>query len=236
MSSTPLEYGQPAVGFPAAQAPPLRRRHPLGLPAGSVRALLILMVVGTIWALLLMPKEKNVHVPLYLYYLAFLTVGSYFAGRSHAPPAHMSNEPHPLYLPRGSIRLIVIAGFIGVVGFAIYKNHDFLSDDLFDPRELLDPKEKPTITLPLILIGAFFLGIIVNGLSRWVLAGPEGLPTWYQDVLAWISVLAVLGLGTEVILQLVVLPSMEEANRFNLPPLQMILSGIIAFYFGVRTS
>ena len=236
MSGTPIGYGQqpaaPAVGIPAGVAPPIRRRHPLGLPAGSVRALLILMVVGTIWALLLMPADaagKPVYVPLYLYYLLFLTSGVYFGARGHAPHPSVSQEPPPLFLPRGSIRLLIIASFIGVTVTAFTRNHDFFNS------LLIDPNEKPTMLIPIVLLGAFFLGVMVNGVCHLLLAGPEGMPPWYQDVLAWVSVLAVLGLGVAVILELVVSPSME--NPIKLPHEgQIILTGIIAFYFGARTS
>ena len=64
------------------------------------------------------------------------------------------------------------------------------------------------------------------------LAGPEGPPPWYQDILAWVSVLAVLGLGAQVILELVVFPTMT--NPPQLPHLELILSAIVAFYFGAR--
>ena len=94
------------------------------MPAGSVRALLTLMVLGTVWALLLMPPEKELRVPPYLYYLTFLVIGSYFGTRSNA--SREPGERHPLFLPRGSIRLIIMAGFIGVVAWGMHSNPDFL--------------------------------------------------------------------------------------------------------------
>lgn len=225
MSTDPLA---PAAvdALPSVPAPIVPRpRHPLGLPPGSVRAVIILMVMGTIWALLLMPEEKNIEVPLYLYYLLFLTLGSYFSGRAQAPVG----SPSPLYLPRGSIRAIIVLGFAGVMGYAIFRDPEG-----FWKRPLLDPEDRAaTMLLPTVIIGAYLVGVIVAGFAHKLLNGPLGMPAWYQDVLAWVSLLAVLGLGIEVILQLIVFPSMPEP-RPQVPQMQLLLSGIVALYFGAR--
>jgi hypothetical protein len=186
-----------------------------------------LMVLGTVWALLAMPPEKEIHVPLYLHYLTFLVIGSYFGARSANRAA---GESPPLYLPRGSIRLIIILGFVGVVTWGIYQNPGFL--DRMTPT-LPQVKEQPF--LPLVIFGAFFAGVIISALAHMVLAGPTGLPAWYQDIQAWVSLLAVLGLGAEVIYQLVILPGLEPESALKLPHWQSILSGIVAFYFGARS-
>jgi hypothetical protein len=225
MSSAHRE--QSDVPIAAAFVPPaMRPRQPLGLPAGSVRALLILMILGTVVTLLLMPKERNVSVPIHLYYLLFLTIGAYFTTRGRPAAGAQAGEPSPLYLPRGSIRLLIIAGFFGVVGFAFVRDPSGFLD-----RPLLSEKDRnATLLLPLVMMGAYLFGIITSSLAQKFLAGPQGLPAWYQDVTAWVSVLAVFGLGAETILQLVANPGL------SLPPMQLILSSIIAFYFGLRAS
>jgi hypothetical protein len=235
MAGSPFEFPQ-AAGFGAAApagyapaAPPVAYRHPLGLPAGSVRALLTFMVLGTVWTLLLMPAEKMISVPLYLYYLTFLVIGSYFGSRSHAPPGR--RETPPLYLPRGSIRFLIIAGFLGVAGYGWYQDHEFL-----EKLRLDDMRKEPY--LPFIIFGSFFLGVIVALVAHLTLSGPEGMPSWYQDVIAWISVIAVLALGGGVIYEVVIRPTMS-GDAFTMAKLGMpwetILSGIVAFYFGVRS-
>jgi hypothetical protein len=224
--SQPYPYDQPGAPVPVTFAPPpISRadRHPLGLPPGSVRALLILMVMGTIWVLLLMPRV--VHVPLYLWYLLFLTTGAYFAGRSST----RDNGPAPLYLPRGSIRILIVVGFFGIIGYAIFRD----PSGFVNTPMLTEADKKETLVLPTVMIGAFLLGSIVNAACWKLLKRPEGMPSWYQDVQAWVSVLAVLGLGAQVILELVIFPSL--ANPPSLPHLEILLSAVIAFYFGVRT-
>ena len=61
-------------------------RQPLNLPAGSIRALLVLMVLGLIWALMLLPEERGVQIPLYLFYLMFLLLGHFFAAHDRRFP------------------------------------------------------------------------------------------------------------------------------------------------------
>jgi hypothetical protein len=225
MSSQPFPFDQPhpVPDAGVVERPPPRPREPLGLPAGSVRAVLILLVMSTISTLLLM---EGATVPLYLYYLLFLTTGAYFASRSKSP--HVAGEPAPLYLPRGSIRGLIVLAFAVVLGVAIYRDPSG-----FFHRPLLDQiDQKETVVLPVVMLGVFFLGIIVSWISHKLLAGPEGMPAWYQDVQAWVAMLAVLGLGTMVILEVVVFPSMQEPPKLHV--LEMILSAVVAFYFGAR--
>jgi hypothetical protein len=180
------------------------------------------MIMGTIWVLLLMPRV--VHVPLYLWYLLFLCTGTYFAGRSQT----RDKGPAPLYLPRGSIRILIIVGFFGIIGYTIFKD----PSGFVNTPMLAETDKKETLLLPTVMIGAFLLGVIVNAACWKLLNRPEGMPAWYQDVQAWVSVLAVLGLGAQVILELVIFPSM--ANPPSLPHLEIVLSSVIAFYFGAR--
>jgi hypothetical protein len=136
-------YNQPAPAAP--QGPP--QRQPLGLPRGSVRAVMILMILGTIVTLLAMPPEKNVSVPVYLYYLLFLTTGSYFSNRGAAPSRKVSREAAPLGLPRGSIRFLIIAAFLGGVGWGVYQA---VADNKFDDflNRIVAPPAVPKLPMP----------------------------------------------------------------------------------------
>ena len=208
-------------------APGGRVRHPLGLPRGSVRAVLAFMVLGTVWTLLLIPAEKvQDGIPPYLLYLTFLILGSYFGSRAATPHPGDTGAPHPLFLPRGSIRGLIILGFVVACGLGYRHDHEF-----FQRIKLGHVSAQPLV--PILLLGGFFAGVVVNRLAELMLKRPSGMPAWYQDVLAWVSVLAVFGLAFEVIYQLVVVPSSDSASE--LPPWQGILAGIVAFYFGART-
>ena len=63
---------------------PVRRRHALGLPAGSVRALLAFMVLAVLWLLALYGLTPSGQVPLtfiYLQYVMILILAHFFAAR-----------------------------------------------------------------------------------------------------------------------------------------------------------
>lgn len=225
--------GQGSAGAPASPAP--RIRHPMGLPHGSVRALLTLMILGIIWTLLAIPRERNVYVPIYLYYLAFLILGNYFAARS-ATTKEPGREPPPLYLPRGTVRFLVVAGFAAVIAWGIYNDPEFLFHLKLEPPEQPPDQRPPSLPyLPLLIIGTFILGVLVSRISHRLLEGPQGMPAWYADVQAWVALLGMLGLAAEVIVQLVIYPSIDESRRHPLPHWQGFLAAIVSFYFGARS-
>src|SRR4051812_273389 len=98
------------VGINDPQAPvDWRRLHALGLPSGSVRALLAVAIFATTWGLLLFRPAQE--VPDYLGDLLFIIMGHYFAARNR-PARDREPGPAPLYLPRGSVRLILVLGCV----------------------------------------------------------------------------------------------------------------------------
>jgi hypothetical protein len=192
----------PLTQAPASVPSPIPRQ-PLGLPEGSVRALLAIMVFGTIWALLLIHEDKPAPIPLYLYYLMFLILGSYFAARRHHQRPPGVRQAHPLHLPRGTLRFLMIVGFIAAIGWGFYSNPQFL--------DRLNPPVTEQPYLPVVVVGAFFLGVLVARFGERVLAGP----------------------GAEVLIRLVINPTLSQP--LSLPPWESILAGLVAFYFGVRS-
>src|SRR5437868_26735 len=88
-----------------------RKVHALGLPSGSIRALLAVLVFATVWCSLLVRPTQE--IPDYLGDLLFIIMGHYFAARRRAAEDPEPGPP-PLFLPRGSIRLLLIAGSVVV--------------------------------------------------------------------------------------------------------------------------
>jgi hypothetical protein len=216
---------QPASSALAAPPPVRPPRHALGLPAGSVRALLTLMILGLVWALLLVPEEKDIRVPVYLYYLMFLILGHFFAAHGHSIAGPTAGPASPLHLPSGTLRTLIIVGFLAVLGYRYYVYRDF--EKLFKLGEPLF--EQPY--LPLVILGGFFVGVFLNR----VIIRSVGITPWFQDILAWVAMLATLGLSAEVIVQLVINPSLDREQRLTLYPWHLFLSAIISFYFGLRS-
>jgi hypothetical protein len=211
--------------------PELYRRQPLGLPRGSVRSVLVIFIFGIIWALLLLPADRAVPIPLYMFYLVFLILGSYFASQSHHVHLGHAGEQPPLHLPRGTVRVLILLASIGVVAYGLYQSgEDFL------PRlqpDLTQMKSEPF--LPLVIGGAFFAGHILAWITRTLLGRNGEVPAWVQDVQSWLALLAVLGMVVELLRLTVISPTLDPARPGEMPTWEAILAGIVAFYFGARS-
>ena len=59
--------------------PAAEKRNALKLPAGSVRAIHVLVIVAVLCATILVPNRYHLAIPSYLIYLLFLMLGHYFA-------------------------------------------------------------------------------------------------------------------------------------------------------------
>lgn len=196
-------------------------RHPLGLPAGSVRAVMSLTIVGLFWLLLLMPPEKDVQIPVYLYFLLGLVL-LFFTSHGHSIAPHGTTHKSPLGLPKGSIRAIIFLGTAAVIGWCMKSDRALL-------LERLTPSGQSLTQWPYLLLSmmaGFFLGWLI-GLGPW-----RGV-YWFQDIQAWLSLIAMGLLGIDIVIRLFINPNMER--DFDLPLWEEILVGVVAFYFGVRS-
>lgn len=188
---------------------------PLNLPVGSVRALLTLAVLFTVWSQLLRGREVGQEMQDTL----LLVLGYYFGARAVGAGAKAdaltaaadreSNPADPLYLPRGAIRVLIVLGFATVA----WKLHE---------RNVLLTKPQPL----LILVGTFLLGAIAKGLLVGVGALLTGrVRDGAGHVLALGTLAVVLGYcGVEVAGQHARLPS------WGAP----LFLGVVGFYLGKR--
>src|SRR5262249_7828786 len=110
----PMQPGDPPMSPPI---PPVPIRHPLRLPAGSLRALLAMLIAGLFRLLLLLPAEKQMPIPLFLYFLAGMVLMFFVA---HGNSISANGQPPPWGLPRGTFRFLLIVGTIGVIAAYIY--------------------------------------------------------------------------------------------------------------------
>jgi hypothetical protein len=207
-----------------------RRMHALGLPAGSVRAVLAVLVFATVWMMLLV--RPSLEVPDYLSGLMFVIMGHYFATRKrHAAVIVPGDEPGPppLYLPRGSVRLL-LAGGSAVVAVLLYQ------------RGVLTRIDRNPGVTTLLLVGGFLIGVILNGLIGWWRTRGSKRHRVIEDVQA----LAAVGAG-------VILVALVWNRMFPVvPPAQVdtivnrwghlgrfgpehLLAAVIGFYFGSRS-
>ena len=186
------------------------------------------MILGLIWALMYMNRE----VPLYLQYLMFMILGHYFASRHQSAIPVDTRESSPLFMPRGFIRVLIVLGFLGVIAGLYFQHKDDLDTLLGDLKMRTDEDKKRF--LPLLLVLGFFLGLVAAKIGG-MMGGKEGQPGWYQDIQAWLALLAMIALAAEVVIQLIINPKLDEEKQINLPELQNILAAIVGFYFGARS-
>ena len=131
-------------------------RHPLGLPAGSVRATIALMIAGLFWTLLLVPEEKSIPIPLFLYFCTVMILLFFFA-HGKTISAVESDSP-PWGLPRGTFRFLIVAGTAAVFGL-----HYYLRETL--PLNKLVPQPgqlKQWHNLLIALVGGLGFGWLVG--------------------------------------------------------------------------
>lgn len=202
-------------GLPLPTTPP---KPPLGLPTGSVRAVLALLLSGTLWYEILRGRTPE---PI-LVDAALLVVAFYFGVRSTAPPTPVARvavteEPkvrQPLYLPRGAVRSVLAVGFLGVITYVAWR----------------DGRMPDTLVLILQVILSYVIGYAFSLiLLRRARLGKE-LGRTARAVRNTIS-LAAIGITTGVSWAI-------ATERFDLVPdyLQNGLAWTIAFYFGSRLS
>lgn len=122
--------------------------HPLWMPRGSIRALLTLIILGSVG--FLMYCDRLVHPDLRDALL--MVLGYYFAMRRTKTEGAVSGERCPLWLPGGSIRILILAAFIAMTYL------------LFKENRLLGNPQLPLLVLGWGFLGGYYLKWI---LQRW---------------------------------------------------------------------
>ena len=196
---------------------------PLGLPIGSVRALLTLIVLTVVIINFARGREVDV---LWIETL-LIALAHYFTSRRFIslPPDVIERleqegviepERHPLFLPRNSIRTMIVAAFIGL---AVY---------LYLEQRLVMPQDAASLQAASLLgiVFAYLLGSIVRGIRHWTnrrrTAAPSG--TWGD-----IKALVVL-----IVLVLAAVPELM-AQPLNIPKaFHQVALGLMLFYYGSR--
>lgn len=200
-----------------------KKLHALGLPEGSVRALLAVAIFATIWVRLARQPERE--VPDYLRDLLFIIMGHYFASRKRASSV-ASVGPGSLFLPRGTIRLILFGGFVVVAVVLVRQG------------KLSEPLKNPGV-VTLMLVGGFLLGVAGAKVGDWWAERGHHVPRWIEDFKAVVAILAAVALILMVWNPLLMQWSPEVFDKLqirlgNYGP-QHILGAVVGFYFGSRS-
>jgi len=212
---------------PAPAPPP---RHALGLPAGSIRAVLALGILAYLWILALSPSGEEgkrlietdrAALPfVYLQVLMVLILAHFFVAHGKTI-GHATSTGSPLHMPRGTVRFLLLGGYLGLAFFMYHQDLKFKL-----------PETGPLLLLLVILLTAFLVGHAITAL---IVGVAHRTPAWLQDVQAWFALIGLLLLGIIVIVRLVINPSLPLEQQVNLDVMEAILAGVVGFYFGARS-
>ena len=204
-----------------------RKLHALGLPEGSIRALLAILIFATTWALLLL--RPSAEVPAYLRDLLFIIMGHYCASRRRPVEPGEIPGPPPLFLPRGTVRLGLVAGCVAVAAV------------LHRRGQLTDPSANPGV-VTLLLVGGFLLGVALRSLAGWWSRAGHRTPRVLEDLRALAVILAAAALTALVLNRLLLYfppDAIDATFRRYARPIRVapepILAAVVGFYFGSRS-
>lgn len=205
-------------------------RHALGMPAGSIRALLAFGTLGYLFILVLsvgdqgktllnQPEASEAFVFLQL--LMILIIAHFFSAHGRTIGKVVSDR-HPLGMPRGSIRFLLLGGYLGLLYYVYHHEIQFLFPERTDLMLFLG-----------VILVAFIVGHALTDLVRRMTGG--WLPAWVQDVQAWFALIGLVMLGIVVLVRLVINTALPLEQQLGLAKMEVGMAGMISFYFGARS-
>jgi hypothetical protein len=199
-------------------------RYAFNLPAGSVRGLLVIMIMVPFWLLLAWP-ERLTAMPFYLYFLlGWVFLFLFSPVWSISAEGGSTDQPAEFHLPRYSIHILLFVVTAALIAWRLY--NDPTGQDLLDR---LRPNPDQMEKVPYLLLSLF-----AGFLPGWLLSQMMGKwrdVYWFQDIQASVSLIAMLGLAALTIIHLVNASMIKEVNT---DMAEYILIGIVAWYFGAR--
>jgi predicted PurR-regulated permease PerM len=90
--------------------------------------------------------------------------------------------------------------------------------------------------LVLVLVLAFFAGYLLNKAVKALSGGTY--PFWFQEIQAWVALLATIVLIVTIIIQVFIQPSLSQDRAISPKTLEMFnlaIAAILSFYFGARS-
>ena len=192
-------------------------RPPLGLPTGSVRAVLTLLIlaivvhevvlgrmVAVIWT-----ETLVISLAYYFTYRRFVSLSRDVLIRLEREGA-IPHEPNPLGLPKHTIRLLIVLS-IGGLGAYLYRE-----------GRLLEPQVVTIFGTAL----CYLLGVFISGFTTWWSKGHKTLAThFWEDIKAVVVLLTVAATAV-----LFFASGPEMVPKW----LETATVGLVLFYFGSR--
>jgi hypothetical protein len=189
-------------------------RHPFGLPMGTVRSVLALLICGFVWLVLLWPTETK--LPLAHFFLGSMVFMAFVSHPSLPSGAGKSVAPWVL-------RALFAGGSVGVVAYAVYT-------DWGQVTRRLVPDVDEFSAWWLMFLGVTVGGFLFGRLVRLVLRSTN---PFFQSLRAWLSVLALLMILGEYLLFIAFNSASSKPDAFMHAWHGVELAAVSA-YFGSR--
>jgi len=183
----------------------LENWDPLSLPRGSVRALITLALLCILCILML----RGVDAPFPLAFVTLVALGHYFGSRSAGAPR--SGGRPPLYLPRGSVRALIILG-LGTVAYFLWEDGKL--------RLSMDDRNSVILFVSAALVLGFIFRKVFNIFTRGRMSRPR---RWIENAEA------IFALGATALLAISCFSTETPVDNAAL-----LASPFIVFYFGAR--
>ncbi|MBN9120873.1 MAG: hypothetical protein J0I06_17265 [Planctomycetes bacterium] len=185
-----------------------------GLPSGSVRGFLSVLICSFFWIVLLYPPETEVKAPLGHFFLLTLVFMAF--------ASHPLQEVRQHLLP-WLMKLLFVGGSAAVVAYAVFKDPALAATRL-------TPSSAEIGQWP-VLLGCLACGFGIALFLRFVLGRRS---EFFMTLRAWVGVIAMLLLFIETILQFLVLPGIPDKNLEALKVWEGVVIAAVAGYFGSR--
>jgi hypothetical protein len=191
-------------------------RHPFGLPLGTIRGTMSLLICSFFWAALLWP-EPTPPKPLLAHYFMLALVLLVFS-----PYSKDSSEEGSRFVPR-LMRVLAIGGSLAVLGIVAASHPERLNARLTpDPAEVKDWWG--------VFLATVACGFAVGNVVRLILGRDNPV---FQTLRAWLSVVGLLMMAAELVMWVSFSTADNKQDEF-LRFWQAFEMAFVSCYFGTR--
>ena len=217
-------------------------RHALGMPAGSVRAILAVAILLYLWVMAVGtgPEGKGLlfqgQIPakdgvgngysyastafVYLHVVMVVILCHFIVAHGKTIGHHVSHHSL-LWMPRGTMRIVLLGGYFALAYWTFQFRGDYPDPDL-----------HIVFLVVAIVLAAFLLGHTSTSVMRWLYGT---LPPWFLDMQAWFSCIAVVLLAWVLMARLVINPHVNATTQLTLQYSEAAMAAFVGFYFGARS-
>lgn len=190
--------------------------HPFGLPPGSVRGLLSLLICSFFWILLLWPGDATLNPMLGHFFMLSLVLMAFASSNVVG-----SDTQKSAMLP-WLMRVLFVGGSLVVVGLVLIQHPERFQTRLTPNIEEFKAWWGPMLAC---MSGGFAFGLLL----RFFLGRTNVV---FRTLRSWLSVIGLLMLSIEIALYIIFLSS--SAQHDWLAYFQAVELAIVAAYFGTR--